>query len=34
MWIHGGGFTGGIKHNPDIVEMANFMLQEAGFLSL
>ena len=24
MWIHGGGFTGGIKHNPDIVEMANY----------
>ena len=24
MWIHGGGFTGGIKHKPDIVEMANY----------
>lgn len=24
MWIHGGGFTGGIKHNPEIVEIANY----------
>lgn len=24
MFIHGGGFTGGIKHKPEIVEMANF----------
>lgn len=24
MWIHGGGFTGGIKHNPDIVDIANY----------
>ena len=36
MWIHGGGFKGGIKHNPDIVEMAKnvTMLQEVGFLFL
>lgn len=24
MFIHGGGFTGGIKHKPEIVEMANY----------
>ncbi len=24
MFIHGGGFTGGVKHKPEIVEMANF----------
>ena len=24
MWIHGGGFTGGIKHNPEIVKIANY----------
>ncbi len=24
MFIHGGGFTGGIKHKPEIVDMANF----------
>ncbi len=24
MFIHGGGFTGGIKHKPEIVEMGNF----------
>ena len=24
MFIHGGGFTGGIKHNPDIVEMGKY----------
>ena len=24
MWIHGGGFTGGIKHNPEIIKMANY----------
>ena len=24
MWIHGGGFTGGIKHNPEIVSIANY----------
>ena len=24
MFIHGGGFTGGIKHKPEIVDMANY----------
>jgi len=24
MFIHGGGFTGGIKHKPEIIEMANY----------
>ena len=24
MFIHGGGFTGGIKHKPEIVEMGNY----------
>ena len=24
MWIHGGAFTGGIKHNPEIVKIANY----------
>ena len=24
LFIHGGGFTGGIKHKPEIVEMANY----------
>jgi para-nitrobenzyl esterase len=24
MWIHGGEFAGGIKHNPDIVEMGKY----------
>ena len=24
MFIHGGGFKGGIKHKPEIVEMANY----------
>ena len=24
MFIHGEGFTGGIKHKPEIVEMANY----------
>ena len=24
MFIHGGGFTGGIKHKPEIIDMANY----------
>lgn len=24
MLIHGGGFMGGIKHKPEIVDMANY----------
>ena len=28
MFIHGGGFTGGIKHKPEIVEMANYYTSE------
>ena len=24
MFIHGGGFTGGIKHGPEMIEMANY----------
>ena len=31
MFIHGGGFTGGIKHKPEIVDMANYYAED-GFL--
>ena len=34
MFIHGGGFTGGTKTKPGIVEMADTMFRGDGFLLL
>ena len=32
MFIHGGGFTGGIKHKPEIVDMANYYASKGCLL--